>query len=101
MARAWYLMSRPTGMPTMDNFALKELAQPEFGDGMVRVNNSFLSVDPYMRGRMVDRASYVPPFQIGEALQGGAVGEVVTSNDPALKPGDLVESFFEIGRAHV
>ena len=90
MARAWYLMSRPTGMPTMDNFALKELAQPEFGDGMVRVNNSFLSVDPYMRGRMNEVKSYVPSFQIGAPLEGGAVGEVVESRDAGFAVGDKV-----------
>jgi NADPH-dependent curcumin reductase CurA len=53
-----------------------------------------MSVDPYMRGRMYDRPSYVPPFQIGEALQGGAVGEVVASNDPAFAVGDAVQSMW-------
>jgi hypothetical protein len=53
-----------------------------------------MTVDPYMRGRMNDVQSYVPPFQIGEALQGGAVGEVIASNDPAFKAGDAVQSFF-------
>ena len=52
-----------------------------------------MTVDPYMRGRMNDMASYVPPFQLGEAMQGGAVGEVVASNDPAFKAGDPVQSF--------
>src|SRR6476469_6883057 len=53
-----------------------------------------MTVDPYMRGRMVDRASYVPPFQLGEPLQGGAIGEVVASDDPRLKRGDLVSTIF-------
>ncbi len=53
-----------------------------------------MTVDPYMRGRMNDVPSYVPPFQLGQALQGGAVGEVTKSNDPSLKAGDLVNSFF-------
>jgi NADPH-dependent curcumin reductase CurA len=90
MARAWHLMSRPQGMPTMDNFALKELAQPTLGEGLVRVKNSFLSVDPYMRGRMNDVKSYVPPFQIDAPMEGGAVGEVVETRDPGFAVGDKV-----------
>lgn len=90
MPRAWHLASRPSGMPTMDNFAFKDISLPELGDGMVHVRNRWLSVDPYMRGRMNDVKSYVPPFQIGEPLEGGAVGEVVDSRDPNFAPGDLV-----------
>ena len=90
MARAWHLMSRPNGMPLMDNFALKELALPALGDGTVRVKNNFLSVDPYMRGRMNDVKSYVPPFQIDAPMEGGAVGEVVESRDPGFAVGDKV-----------
>ena len=90
MARAWHLKSRPKGMPTHDNFELKDVALPELGDGMVRVRNHWLSVDPYMRGRMNDVKSYVPAFQVGEPLEGGAVGEIVESNAEGLSPGDLV-----------
>ena len=90
MARAWHLKSRPSGMPTLDNFELKDVALPELGDGMVRVRNHWLSVDPYMRGRMNDVKSYVPAFQVGEPLEGGAVGEIVESNAEGLNPGDLV-----------
>jgi len=90
MARAWHLMSRPQGLPTSDNFALKDFDLPPVGDGQVRVRNSWLSVDPYMRGRMNDVKSYVPSFQIGEPMTGGAVGEVVESRDPSLQPGDKV-----------
>jgi NADPH-dependent curcumin reductase CurA len=90
MARSWNLKSRPTGLPTADNFELAELDLPELTDGTVHVRNRWLSVDPYMRGRMNDVKSYVPPFQIGQPLEGGAVGEVVESRDPGLKPGDLV-----------
>ena len=91
MARAWHLKSRPTGMPTSDNFELKDLALPEVGDGMVRVRNQWLSVDPYMRGRMNDVKSYVPPFQVGEPLEGGAIGEVIESKADGIRPGDLVQ----------
>ena len=88
--RAWHLMSRPTGLPTMENFALREAPLPELQDGWVRVENKWLSVDPYMRGRMNDVKSYVPPFALGEPMQGGAVGKVVESRSPNLKQGDTV-----------
>ena len=88
------LKSRPTGMPTADNFEIAEVTLAAPGDGEVQVRNRFMSVDPYMRGRMYDRPSYVPPFQLGEALQGHAVGEVVASNDAGFVPGDLVSSMW-------
>jgi NADPH-dependent curcumin reductase CurA len=88
--RAWHLKSRPTGLPSMDNFELKEVPLPELQDGWVRVENKWLSVDPYMRGRMNDVKSYVPPFQVGEPLEGGAVGKVVESRAPHLQEGDTV-----------
>ncbi|MBI1187375.1 MAG: zinc-binding dehydrogenase [Alphaproteobacteria bacterium] len=91
-AREVRLKSRPVGLPSPENFEVAEVDVPAPGPGAVQVRNLWMSVDPYMRGRMYDRASYVPPFQIGEALQGGAVGQVVESNDASLKPGDLVQS---------
>src|SRR6476661_355150 len=90
MPRAWHLKSRPQGLPTSDNFELADIALPAVADGMVRVRNRWLSVDPYMRGRMNDVKSYVPPFQIGEPMDGGAVGEVVDSKAEGFAPGDLV-----------
>ncbi len=90
MARAWHLTSRPSGMPTQDNFALRDIDLPALGEGMVRVRNRFLSVDPYMRGRMNDVKSYVPAFQLDEPMTGGAIGDVVESRDPSLQPGDTV-----------
>jgi len=90
MARAWHLMQRPQGMPVPGNFALKEYALPELDDGMVHVRNRWLSVDPYMRGRMNDVKSYVPPFELDAPMSGGAVGEVIESRDPAFQPGDMV-----------
>jgi NADPH-dependent curcumin reductase CurA len=88
------LASRPVGTPTAANFvtATVDVAAP--GAGEVLVRNSFMSVDPYMRGRMYDRPSYVPPFQVGEVLQGGAIGEVVESHAEGFAKGDLVQSFF-------
>jgi hypothetical protein len=90
MARAWHLKSRPSGMPTSDNFELKEVELPNLDEGQVRVRNLWLSVDPYMRGRMNDVKSYVPAFQIGEPLEGGAIGEVVESRADGFAPGDRV-----------
>ena len=86
------LASRPDGEPRPENFELAEAPMPEPGEGEVLVRNSYLSVDPYMRGRMRDVRSYIPPFQVGEALQGGAVGQVVASNADQLAEGDWVES---------
>jgi NADPH-dependent curcumin reductase CurA len=91
MARAWHLKSRPQGLPTSENFELGEIDLPPLGDGMVRVRNLWLSVDPYMRGRMNDVKSYVPPFQLGEPMDGGAIGEVVESRADGFTPGDLVQ----------
>ena len=91
MPRAWHLKGRPQGMPVHDNFELKEIELPPVADGQVRVRNLWLSVDPYMRGRMNDVKSYVPPFQIGEPMDGGAIGEVVESKVEGLSPGDLVQ----------
>ena len=68
--RAWHLMSRPNGLPTMDNFALKEAPLPELQDGWVRVENEWLSVDPYMRGRMNDVKSYTPALRARRADAG-------------------------------
>ena len=84
------LASRPQGWPTEENFEIAEVSVPEPGEGQIVVRNLVMSVDPYMRGRMNDVKSYVPPFQIGEPLDGGAVGEVVASSVDSLKPGDHV-----------
>jgi NADPH-dependent curcumin reductase CurA len=88
--REIHLAARPEGWPTPDNFAIVEAEVPEPGPGQVLVRNLFISVDPYMRGRMNDVPSYVPPFQVGQVMDGAAVGEVVKSNHPGLSPGDVV-----------
>jgi hypothetical protein len=90
MARQITLASRPAGWPTAENFALVEVETPAPGEGQLVVRNLFMSVDPYMRGRMNDVKSYVPPFQLGQPLDGGAVGEVVESRADGFAPGDLV-----------
>jgi NADPH-dependent curcumin reductase CurA len=95
------LESRPAGMPNATNFYLAMVELPEPGPGEVEVRNAWMSVDPYMRGRMYDRPSYVPPFQLNQPLQGGAVGQVTRSNDPKFQPGDWVESMFGWREAYV
>ena len=90
MARAWHLKSRPHGLPTGDNFELKEIDLAPLGEGEIRIRNRWLSVDPYMRGRMNDVKSYVPPFRVGAPLEGGAVGEVVESKADGFAPGNTV-----------
>ena len=84
------LASRPHGAPVPANFEVVEAEVPAPQDGEVVVANRFMSVDPYMRGRMNDVRSYVPPFQIGQPLEGGAVGEVIESNSPDIAVGDHV-----------
>jgi len=84
------LKSRPTGLPSTANFELATVTLPKPGDGEMVVRNLYMSVDPYMRGRMNDRKSYTPPFQLNEALQGGAVGQVVESNNSKFNVGDTV-----------
>jgi NADPH-dependent curcumin reductase CurA len=86
------LKFRPTGEPTLDAFELATVEVPAPAPGEVQVQNFWMSVDPYMRGRMRDRKSYAPPFQVGEPLLGGAVGRVVASADPTFAAGDLVLS---------
>ncbi|OLF13024.1 NADP-dependent oxidoreductase [Actinophytocola xinjiangensis] len=88
--REIHLAARPDGWPTAANFAVVDRELPAPADGQVLVRNVFMSVDPYMRPRMNDVKSYVPPFQVGEALDGGAVGEVLESRVDGLAPGDLV-----------
>ncbi len=88
------LASRPEGRPTASNFELAEVPLPEPGEGQALVRNEYLSVDPYMRGRMRDVKSYVPPFEVGQVMQGGAVGQVVASNSSTLKEGDWVNTMF-------
>ena len=73
------LVSRPEGWPEHENFRTVTVDLPELEDGQVRVRNEFMSVDPYMRGRMRDEKSYIPPFALNETMTGGAIGRVVES----------------------
>ncbi len=88
--REIHLTRRPVGRPVSEDFTLAEVELPDPGPGQVLVRNTVLSVDPYMRGRMNDTESYVAPYALNAAMDGGAVGEVVASEDPSLAVGDTV-----------
>ena len=88
-----HLVSRPSGEASVDNFKLVEADVPELTDGQVLVRNHFMSLDPYMRGRMNDAKSYAVPQPLNAVMQGGTVGEVVASKNEHYKPGDKVVGF--------
>ncbi len=90
MARAWYFKSQPTGLPTLNNVALQEMPHVALGANQIRVKNHYLSVDPYMRGRMTTAKSYVAGFEVDQPMSGGAVGEVIESNAEGYAVGDKV-----------
>ncbi|MGW3665836.1 NADP-dependent oxidoreductase [Streptomyces sp. NPDC005141] len=94
VGRAWHLVSRPVGWPEPADFALVEAEVRQPGPGEVLVRNSYVSVDPYMRGRMSAAKSYVAPFELGKTMQGGAVGEVIASNAEGVEVGDHLLHFF-------
>ncbi|WP_116211519.1 NADP-dependent oxidoreductase [Streptomyces olivoreticuli] len=88
--REWHLVARPHGWPKPEDFALRETEIAEPGEGQILVRNIHLSVDPYMRGRMNDVKSYLPPYGLDRPMDGGAVGEVIASGSDAFAPGDHV-----------
>lgn len=85
--------SRPTGLPTAENFQFVDSETPSLGDDEVLLRSLYISVDPYLRGRMREGKSYVAPFEIGQVIESGGVGEVVESRSPSFKPGDLVSGY--------
>ncbi len=84
------LASRPTGVPSAENFQFVDTDTPEVGDSEVLVRTQYISVDPYLRGRMREGRSYVAPFNVGEVISSGVVGEVVESLSPNFQKGDIV-----------
>jgi hypothetical protein len=92
--RQWLLANRPPGWPKESDFKLVETPVPRPGAGEMLVRALWLSVDPYMRGRMRDVKSYAPPVPLGGVMEGGAVSRVVESRIPGFSPGDIVESRF-------
>lgn len=91
MNRRWVLAKRPEGEFDESAFRLEEAPVPAPGPGELLVHNIWLSVDPYMRGRMRDVKSYAKPVPLGGVMEGGTVGEVVASNNPDFQVGDIVE----------
>lgn len=91
-ARRIVLVSRPQGEPSADNFRLEPMPIPQPGPGQMLLRTRWLSLDPYMRGRMSDAPSYAAPVGVGEVMEAGTVGEVLASNVPGFAPGDLVLS---------
>ncbi len=87
------LASRPKGMPTLENFRFDSVPVPGIGDGQVLLKTLYLSLDPYMRGRMNAGKSYADRWELGAAMGGGTVSRVEESNNPAYQAGDLVMSF--------
>jgi len=94
LRRSIILQSRPKGAPALDNFAVEEQPIPQPGEGEVLTRTLWLSLDPYMRGRMSDGPSYAVPVAIGAPMTGETVGEVVASRDPRFVPGDVVTGAF-------
>ncbi|MGW4730519.1 NADP-dependent oxidoreductase [Streptomyces shenzhenensis] len=88
--REWHLLSRPVGWPKPEDFALVETEIPTPGEGQVLVRNEYLSVDPYMRGRMSAAKSYAEPYRLDAVMLGGAVGEVIASEAAGIAVGDHV-----------
>lgn len=91
--REWHLVARPQGWPKPEDFALREAPVTEPGPGQVLVRNLYMSVDPYMRGRMNDVKSYVPPYKLDHPMDGGAVGQVIASAADGIAVGDHVLHF--------
>jgi NADPH-dependent curcumin reductase CurA len=94
ISNQWKLVNRPTGWPAATDFSYEKVELPPLAEGEIRVANEFVSVDPYMRGRMNDMPSYIAPFELGKTMLGGAVGTVIESNSPDLAVGDLVEHMY-------
>src|SRR5215467_6030167 len=90
VSREMHLKNRPVGLPRESDFELVTVPMPTPGTGEVLVRNLYMSVDPYMRGRMLDQPSYVQPFQVGQPLDGGCVGQVIQSHAEAFHVGDHV-----------
>jgi hypothetical protein len=92
--RQWVLAKRPHGMIQESDFAWREAAMPVPAQGHALVRVLWLSFDPTQRGWVEDRPSYLPPVQIGEPMRAGAVGQVIESKDPSVRPGELVQGLF-------
>lgn len=88
------LAERPTGMPDQNTFKFVEQDVAELAEGQVLIRTQYVSVDPYMRGRMIDAESYIEPFKVGDVIAGGSIGEVIESKSEQFKKGDMVLGMF-------
>ncbi|MDA8195925.1 MAG: NADP-dependent oxidoreductase [Actinomycetota bacterium] len=94
LTRQITLAKRPVGLPTDENFAIKEVEVGEVAEGQVGVELVHISVDPYLRGRMNEGKSYVPPFEVGAPIQSGAIARVHSSRAEGISEGDLLTGIF-------
>ncbi len=90
ISRFYTLTTYPEGLPDLSTFALESAELPELEEGEVRIQNRWLSVDPYMRGRMTGMRTYIAPFELGKPMEGGAIGDVIASRHPDIKEGQRV-----------
>lgn len=96
-----HLVNRPEGMPSDEDFKFVEQEVPALNDGEILLKTLYLSVDPYMRGRMQDAKSYIAPFQLNEAITGGVLAEVIASESPQFKQGDIVNGNLKWGEYNI
>ena len=96
-----HLVNRPEGMPSDEDFKFVEQTVPALQDGEILLKTLYLSVDPYMRGRMQDAKSYIAPFQLNEAITGGVLAEVIASESPQFKQGDIVNGNLKWGEYNI
>src|SRR5690554_7282304 len=95
MNKVILLSKRPTGKPSLDNFKIITEEKPSAKDGEILLKSSYVSVDPYLRGRMSDTKSYVPPFELNKPIQSGVIAKVLESKNEKLKVGDFVSGMLD------
>lgn len=95
MNKTIYLKSRPSGIPTLNDFEFKEENKPNPEEGEILLKSKYISVDPYLRGRMRSGESYIEPFKVNEPIESGIIAEVVSSNNPNFKEGDFVNGMLQ------
>ncbi len=95
MNKTIYLKSRPSGIPTLNDFEFKEENKPKPEEGEILLKSKYISVDPYLRGRMRSGESYIEPFKVNEPIESGIIAEVVSSNNPNFKEGDFVNGMLQ------
>src|SRR5215467_15180384 len=92
--RQFKLAARPVGLPKESDFSLVDAKMPTPAEGQVLVKTTYLSVDPYMRGRITGVRTYADPVNIGDVMVGGTVGQVIESRDSSLQPGDFIVGYW-------